>query len=262
MARGGEPFGPPAAPKGERGAGPALAAFGGSMTGPADIAVRPLPHGVWAAVASALDPSPPACHAGATGPLWRGAKARTTKGAMRDHGTEEASDVDLLGRVAAGDRAAFRALHDRYHGPVHGFASRILGTPERADEVAQDAMLAVWHGAARFEGRSKASTWIFGIAYRIALKARRRRGVERGAVEADAAAKLADEATPAPDAAFLHGQVRGALGELPIELRAVVVLTYYYGRSVTEVAEMIGVPPGTVKSRMHAARRRLRERLE
>jgi RNA polymerase sigma-70 factor (ECF subfamily) len=177
---------------------------------------------------------------------------------MRDDGTEEASDADLLGRVAAGDRTAFRALHARYQGPVHGFASRILGAPDRSDEVANDVMLAVWRGAARFEGRSKPSTWIFGIAYRIALKARRRRGRE---VVAEAMAEPVDETTPAPDTALFHGQVRGALAELPIELRAVMVLTYYYGRSVTEVAELIGVPPGTVKSRMHTARRRLRGRL-
>lgn len=175
--------------------------------------------------------------------------------------SEKASDADLLDGVAGDDGAAFRALHARYHGPVRGFAQRIVDAPERAEEVANDTMLAVWRGAGRFEGRSKVSTWVFGIAHRVAHKALRRGGVERGEVGADAAAEIADERASAADTALYHGQVRAALEELPIELRAVVELTYYHGRSVSEVAELIGVPPGTVKSRMHTARRRLRERL-
>lgn len=180
---------------------------------------------------------------------------------MRDLTGEQASDADLLQGVAGGDRAAFRALHERYNGPVHGFALRLVDAPERADEVANDTMLAVWRGAARFEGRSKVSTWIFGIAHRVALKTLRRGGVERGEVAVEAATDIGDDGPPTADTALYHAQVRRALAALSAEHRRVVELTYYHGHSVAEVAALIGVPPGTVKSRMHEARRRLRERL-
>ena len=180
---------------------------------------------------------------------------------MRDLTDGGTSDAELLAGVAGGDRAAFRALHDRYRGPVRGFALRMVEVPERADEVANDTMLAVWRGAAGFEGRSKVSTWIFGIAYRIGRRAMRRGGAEREEVAADSVAELGDAGTPSPDTALYHAEVRRALAGLPFEFRVVVELTYYHGHSVVEAAEMTGVPPGTVKSRMHEARRRLRERL-
>lgn len=195
------------------------------------------------------------------GMLRSDGRTRSATEAMRGDMSGEASDADLLEGVAGDDRAAFRQLHARYHGPVHGFAMRIVDAPDRAEEVANDTMLAIWRGAERFEGRSKVSTWIFGIAYRTAIRTLRRKGVERREVGADAAAEIADESTPTPDAALHHAEVRAALAELPGELRTVVRLTYYEGHSVTEVAELTGVSPGTVKSRMHRARRRLKERL-
>ncbi|MGF1551447.1 MAG: RNA polymerase sigma factor [Paracoccaceae bacterium] len=173
--------------------------------------------------------------------------------------SEGIGDAALLDGVAGGDAAAFRTLFERYYPAVHGFAARITGTPETADEVANDTMMAIWTGAERFRGGSKVSTWIFGIAYRTAHKALRRKGVERGRVAVDEAYDLADETALPGETAVYHREVAGALAALPTELRTMMQLTYYYGYSVAEVAEVSGCPPGTVKSRMHEARRRLKE---
>ena len=186
------------------------------------------------------------------------AEARTGTGA--DAGGD--GDEAVLRRVAAGDRAAFDLFHARFHGPVRGFAERITGAGDRADEVASDTMLAVWNGAAGFEGRSRVSTWVFGIAYRIALKSRHRDRRERSHVAIDEAAALPDPAAVPAEVALDRGKVAAALRALPLELRAVMELTYFYGHTVADVAAVIGCPPGTVKSRMHAARRTLREALE
>lgn len=176
-------------------------------------------------------------------------------------GPAEADDAALIASVAAGDRMAFRALFGRYHFRVWGFAQRMLGRPDKADEVAVDTLMAVWKGAAGFEGRSRPSSWIFGIAHRTALKAARQRGVERGKVAMDEAAALPDPRAIPVDVRLGHLEVAAALDDLPAEVRAMLVLVYYGGHSVAEVAAITGLPEGTVKSRMHAARRTLKERL-
>lgn len=180
---------------------------------------------------------------------------------LREPKARPPDDAALLDGVARADRAAFRALFDRYHAPVHRFAYRLTGGADRADEVANDTLMAVWNGAAGFEGRAKPSTWIFGIAYRLAHKSLRRKGVERGSVDIEAAAEIVDESVTAPDEAAYHKEVGAAIGTLPTDLKAVLELTYFNGHSLNEVAEIVGCPLGTVKSRMHEARKRLKEKL-
>ena len=180
---------------------------------------------------------------------------------MSGRARDDSGDVELVAAVARSEEAALVALNERYREPVRGFALRIVGTPERADEVVNDTMLAIWNGAERFEGRAKVSTWIFGIAYRLAHKAVRTTAIERASVALEESAPLADRSAPGQEAQVFGEQVRAALGALPVELRTVVELTYYYGYSVADAAEVTGVPAGTVKSRMHAARKRLRAAL-
>ncbi len=174
---------------------------------------------------------------------------------------EDAEDRRLIDGVVRRDVSSLRSLHDRYHGRVRGFAIRMVRTPELAEEVAADTMVAVWQGAARFEGRSKVSTWIFGIAYRIALKAVSRSLRGPAQVPLEAAAGLADTEAVPPEARIDLDRVTRAMRALPVEMRAVMELTYYYGHSISEVAEITGVPAGTIKSRMFAARGRLKEAL-
>ena len=168
-------------------------------------------------------------------------------------------DRELLSRIADGEMDAFERLYRRYYGRVFGFAGRITQRMDVAEEVVDDTMLTIWKKADSFAGRSRASTWIFGIAYRKALKARRRAGPDHGELE------LEDVPDPRQAAGleriFSRDQLARALNELPPEQRAVVELTYLHGYKYTEIAEIAGCPEGTVKTRMRQARVKLRHLL-
>ena len=174
-------------------------------------------------------------------------------------------DSDLIRRIAEHDRAAFEELFHRYYRRVFAFVHRIIRRTDLVDEAVSDTLFAVWRQAGDFDGRSRLSSWIFGIAYRRALKTlerdgRRRRG-ERDLAEA---AEAADPA-PGPESRAASSEVRvelaRALAELPDEQRAVVELTFVAGCSYAEIGEILGCPVNTVKTRMFHARRRLRARL-
>lgn len=170
-------------------------------------------------------------------------------------------DNTLLARVAAGDREAFEALYRRFHPRVSGYVFRVCRRADLVEEVVGDVMLAVWRSAARFDGRSRPSTWIFGIAYRKTLK-----GLERHRQRTE---PLDDTPEPAVDggaeARVLRRELRGtiteALGRLSAEQRAVVDLAYFEDLSCAEIAAVVGAPVNTVKTRLFHARRRLRELL-
>lgn len=179
--------------------------------------------------------------------------------ASEPHSDREAA---LLAEVALGDVRAFEVLHRCYYSKVFSFSLRVVQAPDRAQEITNDTMLAVWRGAGKFAGRSRVSTWIFGIAYRIALKSRRKFWFERRHVEIDDSLGLVDEQSPSVDSFFAKRDVTRALTALSIELRTIVELTYRDGFSYGEIAEIVGCPEGTVKSRMSAARQKLRTILE
>lgn len=177
------------------------------------------------------------------------------------------SDRRLVERIAQGDEAAFDELYRRYHQRVFGYLLRVLGRLERIEEVLDDVMLAVWQGARRFDGRSRVSTWVFGIAHHKALKAldRSRREADRSG---DDPAELEHEPVTGaggPETAAarseLRSKLRRAMEALSPVQRAAVELTFYYGYSYPEVAQILGCPVGTVKTRMFHARRVLKERL-
>ncbi|WP_209947304.1 RNA polymerase sigma factor [Rhizobium halophytocola] len=169
--------------------------------------------------------------------------------------TEEA----LLAAVAEGDMVAFEKIYHRYFPKLMHFARRIAGSSEAAEEIANDTLMVVWRTADRFEGRSKPSSWIFGIAYRLSLKQRQSLGRRKGEVVLDE--NLVDDNSDTADAVMRQKDLDGALQQLTPELRAVVELTYYNGYLYTEIAEILGCPVGTVKTRMMTARRRLRAML-
>jgi RNA polymerase sigma-70 factor (ECF subfamily) len=169
------------------------------------------------------------------------------------------TDGALLAAVARGDMSAFEQIHRRYLPKLMHFARRMTNSPQIAEEIANDALLVVWRTADRFEGRSKASSWIFGIAYRLSLKQRQRLGRNREDVLLDDDF-IGDDGDVA-EAIIQQKDLRCALQRLTPELRAVVELTYYNGYLYTEIAEILGCPEGTVKTRMMTARLRLREML-
>jgi RNA polymerase sigma-70 factor (ECF subfamily) len=179
----------------------------------------------------------------------------------QERAAEDALDSELLARVAQGDRAALTLLYRRYHGPVLRFAQRLTGDIETAQEAVNDVMLVVWQSAAAFAGRSRVSTWIMGIAYRKAMKLRTR--LQRWTVRF----KAADWSDVVERTVGIEGQTKGlterdlmyrAIQLLPPKQRAVVELTYYFGYSYDEIAEIVDCPTNTVKTRMFHARARLK----
>jgi RNA polymerase sigma factor (sigma-70 family) len=165
----------------------------------------------------------------------------------------------LLDRVARGDREAFAALYRRYQRPLAAYLARLTGGLEGVDELVDDTLLVVWRRAASFAGRSRPSTWIFGIAYRKALKALEKRSRRRDDAALGSVREPVERRTPegAWDRRERAALVIAALEHLSPEQRAVVVLTYYQGLSYPEIAELVGCPLGTVKTRMFHARRKL-----
>jgi RNA polymerase sigma-70 factor (ECF subfamily) len=169
------------------------------------------------------------------------------------------TDAELLRAVADGDRAAFRELHDRH---VAWLTSRITRRCSDADVVAeavQDTFVSIWKGAAKWDGRGDPGAWMWGIAIRRligVLRTRQRWSRIRGrAGDAPAFVVAAEEQVLY---GVEHGDLAGALSRLSPELRAVVQATVLDGLSTREAARLLGIPQGTVKTRMMRARAELR----
>ncbi|MEM1398912.1 MAG: RNA polymerase sigma factor [Pseudomonadota bacterium] len=173
---------------------------------------------------------------------------------------EASTDGALLTAIADGDMKAFEQLHRRYFPKLMRFALRITDCPNAAEEVADDTLMTVWRTADRFEGRSKPSTWMFGIAYRMSMKARQKVAKRQNELELDEG--LVGTGEGEADQVILRTDLAQALKRLTPDLRAVVELTYFNGYIYTEIAEILECPVGTVKTRMMTARRRLRVMLE
>ena len=167
-------------------------------------------------------------------------------------------DILLIGRVASGDVGAFETLYQGFHPRLRRFVERVTRRAQLVDEIINDTMLVVWRKAGTYDLSSSVSTWIFAIAFRKSLKALK---AVDDPVEAD------DDAHPEPEGrgpynALLGQEVRSVVGRalqtLSAEQRAVVELTYYQGCGYREIAEIMGCPVDTVKTRMFHARRKLK----
>ncbi|HEX4586281.1 MAG TPA: sigma-70 family RNA polymerase sigma factor [Burkholderiaceae bacterium] len=182
-------------------------------------------------------------------------------GTAPDQGRTDQGSADeaaLLRRISAGDRLAFEALYRVYFPRLTRFLERVIRRPHVVEEVLNDAMLVVWRKAASFNGESKVSTWIFSIAYRKALKALKRFDEP---VESDD--RDFESTQPGPEGQLMQRQ-RWALllqqiGRMSAEQRTVIELTYYHGYAYRDIAQIMGCPVDTVKTRMFHARRRLRQ---
>jgi RNA polymerase sigma-70 factor (ECF subfamily) len=167
-------------------------------------------------------------------------------------------DEDLLRDVARGDRRALDALYLGYHRRLARFLVRVAPQYETVEEVINDTFLVVWQRAKDFRGASRVSTWIIGIAYRIALKSLRRNDGLVGAQRFDTMPEPWVE--PTKDAE-LRDWVAHGLSHLPVEQRLALELAYNMGHSIEEIAEITDSPVGTVKARMFHAREKLRQHL-
>lgn len=167
------------------------------------------------------------------------------------------------GEVAGGESLrSVDALHERYAGPLFVFAMRLLGDPEAAEEVVQDTLVRAWRNADRFDpARGSLATWLFTIARNLTIDRNRRAAVRPRAVATlDAVDPPLSDA--AVDRALEAWQMASALRGLSEEHRGVIVEAYYRGHTVNEISDRLGIPPGTVKSRLFYGLRALRLELE
>lgn len=172
--------------------------------------------------------------------------------------TEERSDEDLMVQVQAGNDAALTALMDRYKGPLFGFLVRRV-EPSAADDLFQESWIRVVKARNRFDPRRRFSTWLFQIANNLCRDRGRRLAVRRrhrDAVQQEARSEPLPRSLP--PASLERVDMQRRLAELPDPQREILVLRYYQDLSEREIAEVLGIPGGTVKSRMHSAVRALR----
>jgi RNA polymerase sigma-70 factor, ECF subfamily len=173
------------------------------------------------------------------------------------------SDEVLIGRIAGGDRLAMQVLFARHHVRVYRFVLRLVSDPTLAEDLISEVFLDVWRQAGRFEARSAVSTWLLAIARFKALSALRKKP------EAELTEEMAEaieDTSDTPEAALAKkdkgAALRECLKQLSPEHREVVDLVYYHEKSVEEVAEIVGIPENTVKTRMFYARKKLSELLK
>ncbi|WP_343728473.1 sigma-70 family RNA polymerase sigma factor [Duganella sp.] len=174
--------------------------------------------------------------------------------------SDELDEGMLLRRVCGGDRLAFQALYRAYFSRLARFLDRMTRNVPLVEEIINDTMLVVWQKASTFDGSCKLSTWIFAIAYRQALKALRGLDVPLEPQE-DQPGEAGTEPEHALAARQLQRGVSRALDALPMEQRMVVSLTYYHGMAYQEIADTMGCPVNTVKTRMFHARQKLKDML-
>jgi len=176
------------------------------------------------------------------------------------------ADEDLLALVAGGDERAFAVLYDRHARAAYSLAFRLLGDRQAAEDLTQDAFLAVWRMASSYStARGSVRTWLLAIVHNrgidrlrtAAAQVRRQEALEREELRAGAAPDAADVAIGRAEAE----EVRSALGGLPAEQLQVLQLAYYGGFTHQEISSMLEVPLGTVKSRMHLGLTRIRRTL-
>ncbi len=172
---------------------------------------------------------------------------------------------DLLRRVARGDERAFEGLYDAVAGPVHGVVLRVLRDPAQSEEVTQEVMVEVWKQAPRYDAaRGSARGWVLTIAHRRAVD--RVRSAQASTDREDkVAARDADRAFDVVTEEVEHRleaeQVRRSLDVLTALQRESVELAYYGGYTHRQVAEILGIPLGTVKTRLRDGLIRLRDEM-
>jgi RNA polymerase sigma-70 factor, ECF subfamily len=173
------------------------------------------------------------------------------------------ADEVLIARIAGGDRLAMQVLFARHHVRVYRFVLRLTRNEATAEDLIGEVFLEVWRQAGKFEGRSAVSTWILGIARFKALSSLRRRQEET--LDEETAEQIEDQADD-PETALAKKDkgavLRQCLTALTAEHREVIDLVYYHEKSVEDVAQIVGIPAATVKTRMFYARKKLSELLK
>ena len=177
------------------------------------------------------------------------------------------ADEELMELVAGNDADAFEVVLERHADAAFSLAYRICGRRSLAEDIAQEAFLAVWRSGARYDrARGSVRTWTLGIVHNRAVDALRRSGVHERRRASDEGIEETLEAPERTEAQAVENavsrEIRGALGELPAEQRRVIELAYFGGFTHIEIASMLDTPVGTVKGRMRLGLQKLRSQLQ
>jgi RNA polymerase sigma-70 factor (ECF subfamily) len=182
---------------------------------------------------------------------------------MADGQMSENSELaGLLSRVAEQDRAAFDALYRALETPVFRFIRSKLNDPFESADILHDVFLEVWRSAGRFEGRSSVKSWVFGIAYRKVID------VFRKSARTDLTDSFEDEVDTDPNpeqcmaSAENNAHLRYCMETLKLDQRAAIQLAFFDDQGYREIADALGVPEGTVKTRIFHAKKLLMRCLE
>jgi RNA polymerase sigma factor (sigma-70 family) len=175
------------------------------------------------------------------------------------------SDHQLVRRLKANDRGAFEEVVERHYQPVYRHLWHLCGDSDVASDLTQETFLRAWQSLPTFEGRSALGTWLFAIAGRVWSRWLHGRSGPAPLPLDEMAEAVTDEAL-GPAAQFerraVQDEVQDALRRLPADYREALVLFYVQGLKYREIAEVLGIPLGTVKSRLHGGVLRLRAALE
>jgi RNA polymerase sigma-70 factor, ECF subfamily len=176
--------------------------------------------------------------------------------------TQQSADTDLLDRIAVGDKRALQALFARHSVAVYRFLHRLVKDEALSEDLVNEVFVGVWKNADKFEGNSQVSTWILAIARFKALSSlRRRKDASLDEVEAAAIPDSSDNPEISLQKKDRVAILRECMSHLSRDHREVIDLVYYHEKSVNEVAEIVGLPMSTIKSRMFYARKRMSELL-
>jgi len=185
------------------------------------------------------------------------------RGRFRSTDFRDLADEDLMELVRGGEVHAFEVIFDRHSTAAFSLAYRMCGRRSLAEDIVQDAFLSLWRSSSGYEpGRGSVRSWVLSVVHNRAIDAFRRQGSRdvRNVTDEGIAERL-----PAPDATDVEverrgdaRQVRSALEELPPDQRQVIELAYFGGFTHTQIAEMLDLPPGTVKGRMRLGLTKMR----
>jgi RNA polymerase sigma-70 factor (ECF subfamily) len=197
--------------------------------------------------------------------LTVGGQSATETPSVADEKPTEATDVDLLRRAGDGDGRAFHTLVDRHAQRLYRLSASLVGNATDAEDVVQETFAGAFKGIRQFEGRASVKTWLTRILFTQAAKWRRDkkrrdfRPLEAAEGSGSTAAAVGDQAVQGVGAKM---DLHAALKRLSEEHRQVLLLREFEGMAYEEMAEVLGVPRGTIESRLHRARNELREKLK
>lgn len=171
---------------------------------------------------------------------------------------------DVRGRVMAGDDSGLREVYDQFASFVYGLALRVIGDARAAEDVSQDVFVCFWERPAAFDPeRGSLRTWLGTLAHRRAVDYVRREEARRRRAEREAARAISLPDVDEMATALLAAErVRAAIDQLPFEQRRAVYLAYFDGKTYRRVAEVLGIPEGTAKSRLRLGLRRIADALQ